>query len=311
MLDEIPSCWISTEVRDASRTWAYAFRAQETVARDKNRPCVVAWSCGNESGYGINNQAEFDYVKAHDPMRLAFISQQNLDKNPQTDFEDYHYPKIEVIKAMSTSPNRAKVPTILTEYSPSGAGGVAYAWDVIWPSPGMAGAFLYQWQDQGQTDRFPERWSYHSPGAPPASFVPGSGPAVNGVPSADPTNGMRLTGGHGAVSTDRRIIKPSLELEAGLQPGEHHRPEVAPVAGQCAVPLENRYSFTDLAELTCRWQALAGGKVLATGESHIAAKPRSTVEASFPATPGMEALRLEFIHPDGRSVYVTSLRVKG
>ena len=76
------------------------------------------------------------------------------------------------------------------------------------------------------------------------------------------------------------------------------------------MPLQNRYSFTDLSELTCRWQALAGGKVLATGESHVAAKPRSTVDASFPAAPGMDTLRLEFIHPDGRSIYIASLKVK-
>ena len=87
--------------------------------------------------------------------------------------------------------------------------------------------------------------------------------------------------------------------------------EVAPAAGQCVVPLQNRYSFTDLSELTCRWQALAGEKVLAQGESHIAAKPRSSVDAALPATPGMDTLRLEFFHPDGRSVYVASLHVKG
>ena len=91
----------------------------------------------------------------------------------------------------------------------------------------------------------------------------------------------------------------------------HGRHEMAAAGGQCVVPLQNRYSFTDLAELTCRWQALAGEKVLASGESHIAAKPRSSVDASFPATPGMDTLRLEFIHPDGRSLYAVSLKVKG
>jgi len=311
VLDEIPACWISSEVNNPSRTWAYVLRSRETLARDKNRACVVAWSCGNESGYGVNDQAEFDYMKAHDPTRLAFISQQNLDKNPKTDFEDYHYPKIDMIKAMSVSPNRAKVPTILTEYSPSGAGGVAYAWDVIWPNDGMAGAFLYQFQDQGQTDKFPERWPVHSPGAPPASFVPGSGPAVNGIPSADTTNGMRLTGGHGAVSTDRRILKPLYEnLKIVYSPVNATAREVNPAGGRCVVPLQNRYSFTDLGELTCRWQALAGDKLLATGETRVAAKPRSSVNASFPATPGMDTLRLEFIHPDGRTVYATSLPIK-
>ncbi len=174
VLDEIASCWIANEVNNPARTWTYTLRSMETVARDKNRACVVAWSCGNESGYGINDQAEFDYVKAHDPTRLAFISQQNLEKNRRTDFEDYHYPKLDTIKNISTSPNRARVPAFLTEYSPSGAGGVAYAWDVIWPSDGMAGAFLFQWQDEGLVDKFPERWPIHTPGAPPADYVPGS-----------------------------------------------------------------------------------------------------------------------------------------
>jgi hypothetical protein len=86
--------------------------------------------------------------------------------------------------------------------------------------------------------------------------------------------------------------------------------DVAPADAKLVVPLQNRYSFTDLSELTCRWQALAGDKVLASGESHIPAKPRSSADASFPATPGMDTLRLEFIHPDGRSVCVTSLKLK-
>jgi hypothetical protein len=140
--------------------------------------------------------------------------------------------------------------------------------------------------------------------------VPGSGPAVNGIPSADTTTGMRLTGGPNPISTDRRIKPQYANLKLVYSPVNTTAREVEPAGGKCVVPLQNRYSFTDLSELTCRWQALAGEKALATGESHVAAKPRSTVDASFPATPGMDTLRLEFIHPDGRSVFVTSLRIK-
>ena len=75
--------------------------------------------------------------------------------------------------------------------------------------------------------------------------------------------------------------------------------EVDPADGQCVVPLQNRYSFTDLSELTCRWQALAGGKELAHGDSRIAAKPRSSVNATFPATPGMDTLRWNLFTPTG------------
>ena len=71
---------------------------------------------------------------------------------------------------MAASPNRAKAPAFLTEYSPSGAGGVAYAWDVIWPSDGMAGAFLYQWQDQGRSTSSPNAGRSTAPVfRPPAS----------------------------------------------------------------------------------------------------------------------------------------------
>ena len=92
VLDEIPSCWVAGEIHNTNRTWAYTFRAMETLNRDKNRACVVAWSCGNESSYGVNNQAELDYAKAHDATRLVFISQMNLRQAPKTDFEDYHSP---------------------------------------------------------------------------------------------------------------------------------------------------------------------------------------------------------------------------
>ena len=81
VLDEVPFCWVAPELKDLTRQWAFLFRARETLARDKNRPSVIVWSCGNESGYGPNAQAVFDYMKGNDPTRLALISQQGLDHN--------------------------------------------------------------------------------------------------------------------------------------------------------------------------------------------------------------------------------------
>jgi hypothetical protein len=142
-------------------------------------------------------------------------------------------------------------------------------------------------------DKFPERWSVPSPGA-----------------RNNPTNGYRASGGNGPVTADRQLTPMFYRLKAAHSPIHAAATDVAPADGKFVVPLQNRYSFTDLSELTCHWQALAGEKVLASGESHIAAKPRSSVDASFPATAGMDTLRLEFIHPDGRSVYATSLHIK-
>jgi beta-galactosidase/beta-glucuronidase len=220
------------------------------------------------------------------------ISQTTLGQNPKTDFEDYHYPQIPALKAMATNPNRSKVPIVLTEYNAGGGPGLANNWDVIWPTDAIVGAFLWEWQAQGMYDKFPERWNVPSPGA-----------------RNDPKTGYRSSGANGPVSADRKIQPIFYTLKAVYSPVIATATDVTPAGGQCTVPLQNRYSFTDLSELTCRWQALAGEKVLATGESHVAAKPRSSVDATFPATAGMDALKLEFIHPDGRSVCTISLKV--
>jgi len=315
VLDEVPFCWVNTELNNTNRQWAYISRSKETLDRDKNRPCVAVWCCGNENGYGANAQASFDYMKTNDPTRPALISQQGIGPNPRSDFDDYHYPLIPEMKRMLTSPNRAKVPVIVTEFSgaqDSWGYTLGDYWDVIWPADGITGAFIWEWQDQGQLDRFPDRWSVHSPNAPPADATPGAAPPISGIPSANLTTGMRPAGGGGAVTADRQVkVMPYWNLKMTYSPINITAREVDPASGQCVVPIQNRYSFTDLAELTCRWQALAGEKTLASGTSQIAAKPRSTVDATFPATAGMDTLRLEFFHPDGRSVYSARLPVKG
>jgi beta-galactosidase len=296
VLDEVPSCWVASEIHNATRTWAYVFRSKETFARDKNRACVVIWSCGNESSYGINNQAEFDYMKANDPTRLALISQVNLGQSPRVDFEDYHlypYPSPQELGRYIASPNRAKVPIILTEYGSGTPAELANTWNIIWSTDAIVGATIWEWQAQGMYDKFPERWSIPAPGA-----------------RTDTTTGYRTSGGQGPTTADRQITPLYWNMKMAHSPVSTTNREIALASGKCVVPLQNRYSFTDLSELTCNWQTLAGEKLLSTGESHIAAKPRSSVDASFPATPGMDTLRLEFFDPYNRSVYVTRLHTK-
>jgi len=304
MLDEVPFCWVADDpivsLKNTNAVWAFILRSKETLARDKNRPCVMAWSIGNESGYGPNAQSAFDYMKTNDPTRPAFISQQNLGKNPRTDFEDFHYPAIPELRSLATNSSRLKIPAILTEqphtscvraamdydYGNQDFWGQALVntWDVVWPADGITGSWIWEWQDQGMADKFPDR---------------------NGV---DPVTGMRDENYKGIVTSERKLKPAFWHVKMVYSPVTTAARQVVPTDGRCVVPIQNRYAFTDLSELTCRWQTLAGGKELARGESRIAGKPRSSIDASFPATAGMDTLRLEFIHPDGRSLYVTTLR---
>ena len=306
VLDEIPFCWVSDDpqfsLRNTNAVWAFLQRGRETLARDKNRPCVMAWSCGNESGYGPNAQSVFDYVKSNDPTRLAFISQQNLGQNAKTDFEDFHYPSPDALKQTAAAASRSKVPAILTEephtfcvrsvmdydYGTQDFWGQALVniWDVVWPAKGIAGSWIWEWQDQGMQDKFPDR---------------------RGV---DPVTGMREENYKGIVTSDRKPKPAYYNVKMVYSPVTIAAREVTSDNGKCVVPIQNRYSFTDLSELTCRWQTLAGGKELGHGDSHIACPPLTSTEASFSGSAGMDTLRLEFIHPDGRGIYATTLHTK-
>ena len=51
--------------------WRRAFfeRVARTIERDKCHPCIIGWSLGNESGYGVTHDALAEWVRARDASR--------------------------------------------------------------------------------------------------------------------------------------------------------------------------------------------------------------------------------------------------
>ena len=300
VLDEVPFCWVSNELGNVSRQWAYIQRSKETLDRDKDRACVMAWSMGNEKGYGINAQAALDYMKAHDATHLALISQQGLNVKGG-DFEDSHYPSLDKLRQIAASPNRQKLPAIITEqphiFCVKGVMDYDYGnqdfwgqglnnnWDIIWKSDSMVGSFIWEWQDQGMADKF-----------------------MGDRRGVDAATGLRDNNYKGVVTATRQPKPEYYNVKMTYTPVVVDTKRIAPANGTISVPVQNRYSFTNLAELTCRWQALAAGKELARGDARVACDPRTSGVASFPATAGMDTLHVEFVHPDGRTIISANLR---
>ena len=58
--------WLTTKPE-----WENAFidRMKRAVERDKNHPSVIIWSMGNESGFGRNHMAMYEWIKRRDPSR--------------------------------------------------------------------------------------------------------------------------------------------------------------------------------------------------------------------------------------------------
>jgi len=299
VLDEVPACWCN--LSDPKLKDAFVQRTKETLERDLNKPCVLAWSLANESGYGPNAAAMLEYVKANDSTRPAFVSQCGPWNNPLIDFVDTHYPSIEEVKRLASDPMRKTTPVVMTEqphifyvsdglnydYGEKDYWGQVLAsnWSVVWPTDSILGSFIWEWQDQGIADKFPD--------------------------SGRDSFGLRGNNHKGIVDGYRSVKPEYWNIKMVYSPVTTDARETSISNGVCTVPLRNRYSFTDLSELTCRWQALTGQKVVNSGALHIACAPRSAESANFPATSGMDTLRIEFIHPDGRSIYSARIHVQG
>ena len=302
ILDEVPYCWINDQVKDPKYAPYLLQRGQETVARDKNRPCVLAWSLGNENPNGIGSQMTLDLVRRTDPTRPAFASGGTPDTEKGEAWEDNHYPGPDSIDRFARN---TKWGTNLTEhphtfyekevqdYDPGASDlwseTLIKTWDKLWKAPIILGAFIWEWQSQGIADKNDDTTT---------DFYDGP-------------DHMRQENNKGIVSA-YRVPKPEWWIvKSAYSPVVVGTRTVSPTGGTCTVPITNHYSFTDLKELTCRWTALNAGLKLQSGILPLACGPMQSVTASFPAPAGMTALRLEFSHPDGSSVIAFNLAVEG
>jgi beta-galactosidase len=300
VLDEIPACWVSN--KDPKLKDAFVQHAVETLARDKNKPCVLAWSCGNESGWGPNFKAMVDYVAANDPTRPRFVSEQNKNRDPNLSISDHHYPGDSDLKKITTTDPG---PSVITEgphifynighqaydYGLNDLWGEALAaqWDRVWPSKPLFGAFIWEWQDQGLADKSPDK---------------------TGVDA----NGLRRENSKGIV-TGYRVPKPEYyHVKMVYSPVTTDQREVDIDGKNWTARFSNRYAFTDLSELTCKTESMTTvdvDRVIYTGGVKLSCAPGASATVSVPATPDADTLRVSFVNPAGVEVYAVRLHVPG
>jgi len=146
-------------------------RYQRMVMRDGNHPCIVAWSLGNESGYGAVHDAMAAWSRAVDPSRPvhyegglfagwpAFHGRPNAQRlganrgvdYPASDIICPMYPSIDELRRFAERYQGDK-PLIMCEYSHAmgnSNGSLKDYWDLIESTPGLQGGFIWDWVDQG------------------------------------------------------------------------------------------------------------------------------------------------------------------
>lgn len=119
-----------------------------------NHPSVIVWSLGNESGYGVNFEKAYDWVKACDKTRPAQYERGGYDS--KTDIYCPMYIGYEESESYCKS-NGTK-PYIQCEYAHAmgnSEGGFKEYWDLIRKYPKYQGGYIWDFVDQGLCDKSP------------------------------------------------------------------------------------------------------------------------------------------------------------
>lgn len=133
----------------------YRERARQMVLRDRNHPCVLFWSAGNESGEG---QAIYEVIaegKKYDPTRYWMYGG-NAALHPAEEIIGPRYPspiEHELRYGMDTTDKR---PSFMDEYlsvAGNGGGALDEYWDDIYSHPKMMGGALWDFVSVGLLTR--------------------------------------------------------------------------------------------------------------------------------------------------------------
>lgn len=131
-------------------------RVRKCIHRDKNRPCVVIWSMGNESAFGCTFEEALHWTKEFDPSRLThyesalYTNHQRKYDFSNIDLYSRMYPSLnEIYDYMENKPDK---PYILCEYCHSmgnGPGDFEDYFNIFQQFDEICGGFVWEWCDHG------------------------------------------------------------------------------------------------------------------------------------------------------------------
>lgn len=261
--------WISN---DPEWETAHVSRLERMIERDKNHPCIIMWSLGNESSFGHNFRAMAKRAKEMDPTRL--VHYEGDSKAEVTDVYSTMYTWLEPHGSRLTMDKvieKSKKPHILCEYAHAmgnGPGNLKEYQDLFYKYDKLQGGFIWEWFDHGIETLSEDGKVYYRYG---------------GDFGDDPTNGNFCIDGlimpNGTPSPSlleyKKVIEPvqteCLDIERGL------------------FRLINRYDFLTLEhlELTCSYYE--DEKLLDSIAVELPKlEGRKTAEIQLPAGPNID-----------------------
>ncbi len=134
--------------------WKEAFldRVKRMVHRDKNHPCVVIWSAGNEAGSGENITAVVEAGKAIDQTRAGWLYGGNDGRYPFEDIIGPRYPTVDELREIARNPENFTRPSFMDEYAHAFGNGMGNHFEIaqlIRNNRRLTGGAAWDWKTQG------------------------------------------------------------------------------------------------------------------------------------------------------------------
>ncbi len=248
---------------------AHVDRIMSMVERNKNNPCVVMWSLGNEAGPGRNFQVAEKLIKARDLSRPTHYER----NNEIVDLGSNQYPSVGWTQGMAANKDFPK-PYYISEYAHNmmnALGNLADYWEAIESSDRIMGGAIWDWIDQGLYKTLPNGKKMLCYGGDFNDY-PNSGQFVfNGTILAD----LTPEPGYFEVKHVYQNIKASLK------------------DGKIAI--FNKNFFQDLSDYDVVWTLTQDGREIAKGLLPLPkVAPRQTVEIPMDFLPSRNVAGSEY-----------------
>ena len=214
-------------------------RTIKMFERDKNHPCIVTWSLGNEAGNGENFYTTFQWLKEHDTTRPT--QYEGATGSTNTDIQAPMYWSIE--KMIEYVEKKQTRPLIQCEYAHSmgnSTGNFQDYWNVIEKYPTIQGGFIWDWVDQGiltKNAAGEKFWAYGGD-LGGFNFQNDENFCANGIIAPDRTP-------HPALHEVKKVYQYIKFKASNLKEGE--------------IAIKNIYDFNNLNQFQFTWKLLENG----------------------------------------------------
>ena len=237
---------------------AYLDRIEKSVERDKNNPCILFWSLGNESGDGENLRDMEKYVHERIPGSIVHYCE---FKNPKDQIYSEMYPEFAKVEEMGENKNNDPSIYFMCEYAHSmgiGPGSFKEYMDLVYKYPRIVGGCVWEWCDH-------------------AKGVKQSDGSVNYLYGGDngdwPNNGNFCC--DGIVLPDRTFSTGAYEMKEAYAPFRTN-------LENGVFEIENVLDFTNAKEYTFRWVHTVDGAEKEKGEFSLEIPPHKKAEFRLP-----------------------------